>query len=187
MDNLRLIPVEKDCKQQFIVDIQEAFQLGYEQEYGAWEKTILPTKDIEDSFKTNGSEAYFAVIGDEIVGGTIIVINKETEHNHLDLLYVKVGCQSKGIGQVIQKAIEEIHPETKVWETHTPYYEKRNIHFYVNRCGFHIVEFNNPKHKDPRQKGEQVGGLPIDVGSCFFRFEKVMEQTASDSSVSLKK
>ena len=26
---------------------------------------------------------------------------------------------------------------------------KRNIHFYVNRCGFHIVEFFNEKHPDP--------------------------------------
>jgi hypothetical protein len=29
----------------------------------------------------------------------------------------------------------------RVWETMTPYFEKRNIHFYVNKCGFHIVEF----------------------------------------------
>ena len=39
--------------------------------------------------------------------------------------------------------------EIKVWETVTPYFEKRNIHFYVNRCGFHIVEFYNSHHPDP--------------------------------------
>ena len=27
---------------------------------------------------------------------------------------------------------------------------KRNIHFYVNKCGFHIVEFFNSLHPDPR-------------------------------------
>ena len=37
--------------------------------------------------------------------------------------------------------IEEKYPETKIWETCTPYFEKRNIHFYVNKCKFHIVEY----------------------------------------------
>ena len=39
-----------------------------------------------------------------------------------------------------------MHPEIRVWETVTPYFEKRNIHFYVNRLGFHIVEFWNKYH-----------------------------------------
>ena len=30
-----------------------------------------------------------------------------------------------------------------------PYFEVRNIHFYVNKCGFHIVEFFNERHPDP--------------------------------------
>lgn len=59
-----------------------------------------------------------------------------------------------------------------MWETCTPYFEKRNIHFYVNRCGFHIVEFFHSKHPDPN--------FPEDFsewdaeGSKMFRFEKVM-------------
>ena len=31
------------------------------------------------------------------------------------------------------------------WELVTPYFEVRNIHFYVNKCGFHIVEFFNER------------------------------------------
>ena len=60
-------------------------------------------------------------------------------------------------------------PEVKVWETCTPYFEKRNIHFYVNRCGFHIVEYFNQFHKDPNddEKGDDFDGM--------FRFEKRME------------
>lgn len=27
------------------------------------------------------------------------------------------------------------------WETCTPYFKKRNIHFYVNKCGFQIDQF----------------------------------------------
>ena len=42
-----------------------------------------------------------------------------------------------------------MHPEIRVWETMTPYFEKRNIHFYVNRLGFHIVEFWNKYQHGP--------------------------------------
>ena len=174
MSKIKLVPVKEQDKQYFIKDIQEAFQVGYEEEYGPCNETILPTEDIEESFSENGSESYFAVENDKIIGGTIIVIDSETGKNHLDLLYVKAGCQSKGIGQAIWNEIEVLHPETKIWETHTPYFEKRNIHFYVNKLGFHIVEFYNKNHKDPHQKGEQVGGMPEEISYDFFRFEKIM-------------
>jgi hypothetical protein len=50
-----------------------------------------------------------------------------------------------------------------------------NIHFYVNKCGFHIVEFYNPFHKghdehmDPGE--EDCGG-----SGMGFRFEKVVRK-----------
>ena len=88
------------------------------------------------------------------------------------LLFVSPHVHSRGIGQAAWRAIEEMHPEVKVWETVTPYFEKRNIHFYVNRCGFHIVEFFNGHHPTPdgpetdRDQGDNDG---------MFRFQKVME------------
>ena len=42
----------------------------------------------------------------------------------------KTRFYAKGIGYAAWCEIEKIHPEV-------------NIHFYVNRCGFHIVEFFN--------------------------------------------
>ena len=176
MDNFKLIPVKEQDKQRFIIDIQEAFQLGFEEKYGSCDEKILPTEDIEESFAADGSEAYFAVVGDEIVGGAVIVINSKTGRNHLDLLYVKVGCQNKGIGKAIWGAIEALHPETKVWETYTPYFERRNIHFYVNQLGFQIVEFYNQKHKESNQRSNDVRGMPFEECSDFFRFEKAMKQ-----------
>ncbi|MDD7750451.1 MAG: GNAT family N-acetyltransferase, partial [bacterium] len=50
------------------------------------------------------------------------------------------------------------------------YFEKRNIHFYVNKCGFYIVEFYNPHHPEPREETCDTPG-----GEYFFRFEKVMK------------
>lgn len=69
------------------------------------------------------------------------------------------------------RAIEALHPETLVWETCTPYFEKRSIHFYVNKCGFHITEFHNAFHKDPHApRGEDADAAPDEM-LCF---EKVM-------------
>lgn len=172
MNKLILRPIISiEDKNTFISEIQEAFQNAYTKEFGAFEKTILPANHIEDSFNERGSEAYVAEIDGERVGGTIIVIDEKTGYNSLHLLYVKSGSQNAGNGFKIWKAIEELHPETKVWETHTPYFDKRNIHFYVNRCGFKIVEFFNPKHKDPHQTEDSTGNIP-EENNYFFRFEK---------------
>ncbi len=78
----------------------------------------------------------------------------------------------RGIGFATWQAIEKMHPEIKVWETVTPYFEKRNIHFYVNRCGFHIVEFFNSHHPDPNDHEAPGQGQEDDDG--MFRFQKVM-------------
>lgn len=175
MNNVILRPIiTVQDKNTFISEIQEAFQNSYVSEFGEFEKTILPTEDIEGSFNAKGSEAYLAEIDGERVGGTIIVIDDKTGYNSLHLLYVKSGVQNAGNGFKIWKAIEALHPETRIWETHTPYYDKRNIHFYVNRCGFKIVEFFNPKHRDPHQTGESAGNIPQEH-NYFFRFEKEMK------------
>ena len=171
MGSIKLIPVTD--KQTFITDIQKSFQESYESVYGICDKIILPTIDIEESFNKNGSESYFAIEDNEIVGGVIVVINSNSNINHLELLYVKSGYQSKGIGLNIWQTIEHMYPQTKIWETYTPYYDKRNIHFYINKCRFHIVEFFNPKHKDPNIKNDRVGGMDKETGQYFFRFEKM--------------
>lgn len=175
MDKLGLRPIITDeDKSTFIAEIQAVFQNAYTDEFGTFDKTILPTEDIEESFNADGSEAYFAEVGGERVGGTIIVTEKEAKFGSLHLLYVKTDSQNHGYGLKIWKAMEELHPEITLWETHTPYYDKRNIHFYVNRCGFKIVEFFNPKHTDPHQTNETAGNIP-EENNYFFRFEKEMK------------
>ncbi len=171
--SLKLIPLKEENIAEFKAGIQQAFQYGYEVECGVSDEIILPEEDIDSSLNAEGAEAYQAIINGEVVGGVVVVIDNKTQHNHLDLLFVKVGCQSKGVGQAIWNEIEKLHPETKVWETCTPYFEKRNIHFYVNKLKFHIVEFYNHLHRDPNSP-ETVGGMPADQGDYFFRFEKVM-------------
>ena len=61
-----------------------------------------------------------------------------------------------------------MHPEIEVWETCTPYFDRRNIHFYINRCGFHAIEFFNEHHPDPHMPDQ------FDQEDGLFKFEKRM-------------
>ena len=54
----------------------------------------------------------------------------------------------------------------------TPYFEQRNIHFYVNRCGFNIVEFFNKFHPDPNMPDADVKKFDEQFPDGMFRFEK---------------
>ena len=74
-------------------------------------------------------------------------------------------------GQKAWKLIEKIYPETNVWETCTPYFERRNIHFYVNKLKFHIVEYYNYKNPDPNMLDDYKESNEFDG---MFKFEKVM-------------
>lgn len=66
---------------------------------------------------------------------------KKAYHNHLDLLFVKYGTQSKGIGKKIWFEIEKLYPETKVWETYTPYFEKEIFIFMSMYVDFVLLNF----------------------------------------------
>ena len=171
--NIKLIPIKEIEKEKFIKDLQSAFEIAVIKEYGKQDGEVIPRKDIENSINAKGVETFNISLNNEIVGGVAIAINENTMHNSLDLFFIKQTYQSKGIGLSVWKAIEEKYPNTKVWETVTPYFEKRNIHFYVNNCGFKIVEFFNPYHKDDNINNMQENNT---IGQdYFFRFEKEMK------------
>lgn len=140
---VQLFPLECSDREQFILDNQEAFNYGAMEEFGLRddhfeeEDQIISRDTIEQSI--DGGEAYRIVLDGQKVGG--IVIKVDGEKGDLELLFVSPAVHSKGIGYAAWCAVEKLYPEVKVWETVTPYFEQRNIHFYVNRCGFHIVEF----------------------------------------------
>lgn len=169
--DFQLVNLRQEHREQFKCDFSTAFQQGAMDAFGDIEEVILPKEDVEKDLNEPGTVAYEAVVDGEMVGGAVVEIHGESQHNYLNLLYVKNGSHSKGIGLAIWEAIESLYPQTKVWETCTPYFEKRNIHFYVNKCGFHIVEFFNKHHPDPNEP--EMEGMP-EYFEGFFRFEKVM-------------
>lgn len=173
MANIELLPLEQTDREQFIKDNQAAFNYGALEEFGRRDDhfeedgEIISLETIEKSI--DGGEAYRIMQDGKSVGG--VVIRVDGEQGDLDLLFVSPHAHSKGIGYAAWCAVEKLHPEVNVWETVTPYFEKRNIHFYVNRCGFHIVEFFNSHHPDPNDPDAQEQ-TDEQFPDGIFRFEK---------------
>lgn len=168
--SLKLIPFKEENREIFIKDLQDAFQLGFIEKYNITDE-VISKEEIDESINAENAQTFHIIRDDEIVGGVVVTIN-EDNHNELDLLFVKVGSHGGGIGQKVWKMIEETYPKTITWQTHTPYFDERNIHFYVNKCGFKIVEFFNKYHNDPANSTNPHS--PANDES-FFRFEKVMK------------
>lgn len=155
--------------------IQEAFGEAVVKEFGQQDGPIPDDEDIDKAFHAPDAVVCHLVESGHKIGGAVLSIHTETQHNSLDFFFISPEYQNKGFGYAAWKAIEERYPDTKIWETVTPYFEKRNIHFYVNRCGFKIVEFWNQNHPDPHECEEFTEGeLPVGYDESF-RFEKIME------------
>ncbi|OWR32022.1 GNAT family N-acetyltransferase [Saccharibacillus sp. O23] len=175
---ITLVPLETSDVSAFKKNLQEAFAVAIVETFGKVDnEPIPPDRDIDESLNASGSAVYRILQNGDNVGGVVVRIDSETHRNSLELFYVSPAHHGSGIGAAAWQAIEARYPDTKVWETVTPYFEKRNIHFYVNKCGFHIVEFYNKYHADPHEheRGDDDQSLfPGDED--FFRFEKVMSK-----------
>ena len=142
-----LVPLTPEDREQFILDNQWSFKHGALYEFGVRDNhvdmdgEIISRKTIEACMDADGAETYRIVVDNRVVGGAILHIDKASNINELDTLFVAPEEHGKGVGYGAWLEIEALHPETKIWKTCTPYFDKRNIHFYVNKCGFLIDEF----------------------------------------------
>ena len=176
-----LVPLDANDREQFILDNQWAFKYGALMEFGerddhlGGDGEIISRKTIERCIDDPNNETYRIMLDGKRVGGVILKINKDTHHNELEILFVSPEEHTKGIGYGAWCAVEALHPETKVWETCTPYFEKRNIHFYVNKCGFQVDEFRceyfRPDHEVPDEDGRDPDEGPDEM----FHFVKRMK------------
>lgn len=163
----------------FRKELQEAFAIAVKETFGPADDGPIPSdEDVAASFEAPNAVVHRILEDGRWVGGAVVSIDVATGHNSLDFFYVRAGELGRGIGRKAWTAIEAAYPDTKVWTTHTPYFEKRNIHFYVNVCGFHIVEYHNARHPDPNhpEPNHPEPGNPdqqkLPDGGGMFRFEK---------------
>ena len=78
-------------------------------------------------------------------GAALLWVNEKTHRNWLGNVFIDPDLQEKGIEFKVWKKIEALYPDTEVWGAQTPIFSHRNHHFYVNKCGFHIVRIENPR------------------------------------------
>ncbi len=167
--SIKLELLKREDEEQFIKDNQYAFKYGAEQYFSQNEMEeqyeeegeIISRETICKSIHHEGSIAYRILDNEKPVGGIIISI--DGDKGDLELFFVNPANQTKGVGQEAWKEIERIHSNVKMWETVTPCFEKRNIHFYVNKLGFHIVAYYNKHYK----------GVSEDLWEMY-KFQKVL-------------
>ena len=172
---ISLVDVKEEDYSLFKEELKAAFVQGFVHYFGDEIKPFIPEdEDIEKSLKAENADQYHIVSEGKIIGGIIVKPDQETQRNSVDLFYMNNAVQGKGLGLAAWQAVEAHYPETKVWELFTPYFEKRNLHFYINKCGFHIVEFYHKGHTMPNtEQGEEP--QPEEEYE-FFRFEKVIKR-----------
>ena len=133
---------------------------------------IPPEDDLAQSAQREHTDLWAIMYEGVPAGATVISKEDATGKYSLDLLFIFREFINKRLGFKAWQAIEAAYPDARVWETHTPYFERRNIHFYVNKCGFKIVEFFNESHREEHDLQDEFKDIHT---SGFFRFEKVMQ------------
>ena len=166
MKKIELKPLLPEETEDFVVHNQKAFIYAVEEEFGVQEEEPISKEDIRSCLNHPMEEAYNILLNGEVVGGVAVRVDKLRKHNSLDLIFVDSEYMGQGVGFSAWTLLEAMYNETKTWETHTPHFMMKNIHFYVNKCGFKIVEFFNEYHPEPEDS--DMGGVP------FFVFNKEM-------------
>ena len=175
MTEIKLIPLAEDDREQFIRDNQRAFKYGATEEFGMRDdhfeedEEIISRETIEKSI--DGGNAYRIMADGRKAGG--VIVSFEGNKGDLEILFTLPEIHSRGIGQAAWREIEKLYPDVEVWETLTPCFETRNIHFYVNKLGFHIVEYYCKYH--PGAAEELQNEYSEDSLDGMFRFEKRMK------------
>ena len=113
----------------FIDDLQAAFRKA-----DGTDK--FRREDLPKIFKQSNATLLNILVDKQIVGGAVLIINGETQRNKLSLFFVNEDFRNQGLGFAAWQAIEKYFPETKVWYTSTSWLDRRNLHFYLNKCGF---------------------------------------------------
>ena len=158
---INLKPLQAADRESFIADLQEAFEHFVGDARGSFideslyedgtvnpaAPPILPREDIEESLSRSEVQALRIIEDGAPVGGVILTV--EGDRGEVEIIAINASTHGRGVGTRAWTAIEEAYPNVREWELGTPYFEVRNIHFYVNKCGFHIVEFFNERHPDP--------------------------------------
>ena len=171
--NIILKPLEPCELELFRKEMKKSFEQGVLERFGDISAAPTPpTNEVDFALKDATIDVFLLMFDNVPVGGTIIKRENNNKFS-LDLFFIFKDYLNKKLGSAAWQAIEANYPKAELWETHTPYFERRNIHFYVNKCGFKIVEFFSEFHTEEHDITEEFKDINT---SGFFRFEKRIKQ-----------
>lgn len=152
----------------------ESFQSGVMERFGDLSAAPIPPEDDLSRSAQKENTDLWAVMVDGMPAGAAVISKEDSKGKYaLDLFFIFKEYINRKIGFKSWQLIEARYPDAQLWETCTPYFERRNIHFYVNKCGFKIVEFFNEAHREEHDLQHEFKDINT---SGFFRFEKVMKR-----------
>ena len=129
---VELVPTRLDEREFFIANLQTAFRR-------ADGSNKFRSEDLPRFFERTNATLWNILADKIFVGGAVLIINGMTQRNKLSLFFVNADYRNRGVGFAAWRVIEKLFPATRVWEASTPWLDKRNLHFYLNKCGFNAV------------------------------------------------
>ena len=136
---VELVPTRYDERELFIENLQAAFRRA-----DGTDK--FHSEDLPRFFERTNAVLLNILADKQLAGGAVLILNYATQRNKLSLIFVNADRRNLGIGLAAWRVIEKLFPTTKVWETSTSWLDKRNLHFYLNKCGFNAVSIYSARH-----------------------------------------
>ncbi len=92
---------------EFQKKLQEAFAIAVIETFGDCEDGPIPSdNDVQESFNAPGAVVYHILQDGKNVGGAVVRINSQTNHNSLDLFYVSPEYHSQGLVFLLGKPLK---------------------------------------------------------------------------------
>jgi GNAT superfamily N-acetyltransferase len=110
---------------------------------------------LEEMISHEYSRSYKALVDNRIIASITVYLN-ENGSNYLANMFVDPEFHRQGIGSVLIRFIDRVHPETKQWFLDTPKFALSNHHFYEGN-GFvkikEVVATEDQKPDDEAYEG----------------------------------
>ena len=143
---IRLITNEEMSDIQKMVD--ESFEVNqpyFPQVFSYDDRETILELSLNYYSKHKDKKIYVLTTEDEIIGCVVVTIYKDN-NAYVDLLCIEAKKQKQNFGYAAWIAIEKYFPQVKTWTLETPICLIKNACFYVNKCGFSIIEIKDYKH-----------------------------------------
>ncbi len=141
----------KKCELEDIPDLAKMMRDVFTDEINMYHLDKLKFKPIDEGklltkyIVEYKATAYCIYIDNKLKGFVLYWANEKDARGLIGEIFLSADIQNCGVGQIVWKFVLKKTPEVKVWRIETPMFAKRNLNFFVNKLGFHIIEIKKPK------------------------------------------